>query len=109
MRYVGPSTPGAAEPRSPRAGSTLSEPPAADGGQTKGTQGLGEPEDLAGRNERNRDWLGAVRESPLGREKSKGCGQWAETSKVGDMGMGRQELDVIGTQGIRGIRNKAKD
>lgn len=48
MLYVGPSTRAVAELRSLRAGFTLSETTAADGGESKGTRGLGKPEDLAG-------------------------------------------------------------
>lgn len=48
MLYVGPSTRAVLEPRSLRAGFTLSETPAANGEKTKGTWGLGVPKDLAG-------------------------------------------------------------
>lgn len=48
MLYVGPSTRAVLEPRSLRAGFTLSETPAANGEKTKGTVGLGVPKDLAG-------------------------------------------------------------
>ena len=72
-----------AETRSPRAGSTLSETQAANGGKkSKAPEGLGDPKHLPGRNGRNRDWRGAVLESSQGGrgewEKPKGCREWVD-------------------------------
>ena len=93
MLYGGPSTPGVAEPRSPRAGSILSETPAADGAKSKGTQGPGEPEDLAGKNERNRNWLGAVQESQVGEGEEDGRIQ--RGVGVGGIEEGREVVENI--------------
>lgn len=76
MLYVGPSTRAVLEPRSLRAGFTLSETPAANGEKTKGTWGLGVP----------KVWRAAVRESQV-REASKGFGEWMESAKVGEIGV----------------------
>lgn len=76
MLYVGPSTRAAAELRSLRAGSTLSDTTAADGGESRGTWGLGEPEDFAG---------SCRRESSRG--DIKGVWEWMESAKVGAIGV----------------------
>lgn len=66
MLCVGRSTRAVAETRSPRAGSTLSETQAADGGKkSKAPGGLGDPKHLPERNGRNRDWRGAVLRSQV--------------------------------------------
>lgn len=121
MLYVGPSTPGVAEPRSPRAGSTLSETPGPTAGKPKAPRGWGSP----------KIWRGGTRETEIGWElskrvkwggrggweKSKGCGEWAESAKIGEIGVEKQ-LDVSGRnpkhrrketrKGAGRIRKKAK-